>query len=164
MANSIKVFISHKKEDEEIAKRVWAQIVFMGEDAYLDTIDSHLGKDGTELADYIRTQLGKCTHLIAVMTSNTPRSWWVPWEIGVATEKQRPLASYVSNSNDIPEYLRKWPYLKTMADLDQYIATAKETTGVLEESVRKHEATASAAATTAFRSFHSTLKRRLNQT
>jgi hypothetical protein len=106
---TIKVFISHKKEDAEQAAAVAAHLTADGLSVYLDVIDGQLGKSGPDLADYIRAQLDNCTQLLAVISSQTQASWWVPWEIGVATEKERFLASFVSGNATVPEYLAKWP-------------------------------------------------------
>src|SRR6266851_8187582 len=118
---TIKVFISHKKEDAEQAAAVAAHLTAGGLSVYLDVIDGQLGKSGPDLADYIRAQLDNCTQLLAVISAQTQASWWVPWEIGVATEKERFLASFVSGNATVPEYLAKWPYLRTRADLDKYV-------------------------------------------
>lgn len=49
----------------------------------------------------------------------------MPWEIGIATEKDFPLATYAGGYSTIPEYLRKWPYLRSATDLDMYVAASK---------------------------------------
>lgn len=69
------------------------------------------------MADYIRGEMEKCTQLLAIISIRTSESPWVPWEIGVATEKERPLASFVSPPAAVPDFLRKWPYLQTLTDV-----------------------------------------------
>ena len=64
--------------------------------------------------------MGKCTQLLAVISYATLASQWVPWEVGVATEKNFPLATYTGTYTSPPEFLQKWPYLKNEADLDAY--------------------------------------------
>ena len=157
----IKIFISHKQEDAAVATKIGSYITARGLDVYLDTIDSHLSASGPDLADYIRRKLEECTQLLAVISHRTKTSWWVPWEIGVATEKERFLASYVSDSALIPEYLQMWPYLRSNADLDAYIQESKNASLLVEQTRRSgHQAT---ARTTGFRSFHSNLKSVLRQ-
>src|SRR5258708_2308232 len=116
---AVKVFVSHKKEDSEQASAISTYLVSSGLQVYLDVIDAQLGKSGPDLADYIRAQLDQCTQLLAVISAQTKASWWVPWEIGVATAKERFLASFVSGNATVPEYLMKWPYLRTRADLEK---------------------------------------------
>ena len=93
--------------------------------SYLDVIDSTLDLSSDNLTDHVRTELGKCTQLLAVVSEATHASWWVPWEIGIASEKNFPLATYDGGKTSIPDYLRKWPYLRSTVDLDHYAAASK---------------------------------------
>ncbi|MCA6122112.1 toll/interleukin-1 receptor domain-containing protein [Bradyrhizobium sp. WSM 1704] len=157
----VKVFISHKKEDAEQAKLISAHLVANGLTVYLDVIDAQLGKSGPDLADYIRGQMEKCTQLLAVISAQTQASWWVPWEIGVATEKERFLASFVSGNATVPDYLAKWPYLRTKADLDIYVRESKRAELLVEDRVQKGYRTT--ARGQGFRSFHTSMKASLGQ-
>jgi TIR domain-containing protein len=157
----IKVFISHKKEDAEQARAIAEYLTVNGLFVYLDVIDAQLGKSGPDLADYIRTQMHKCTQLLAVISKQTQASWWVPWEIGVATEKERFLASFVSGGATVPEFLEKWPYLRTRADFDKYINESKRAELLVEDRIRQGYPTSARAQ--AFRSFHASLKASLGQ-
>jgi hypothetical protein len=158
---AIRVFISHKNEDAKTAGEVAAYLKLGGLDVYLDVIDSQLAKDGPDLADYIRAQLENCTQLLAIISANTRVSWWVPWEIGVATEKERFLASFVADNSTIPEYLAKWPYLRTRQDLDRYVEESKKAQLLVESRVRSGHPTT--ARLSGFRSFHTSLKAALRQ-
>lgn len=121
----IKVFISHKQVDAPQAKYIADRLKNVHQiDSYLDVIDSVINKTGEALADYIREQLGRCTQLLAVVSPATKDSWWVPWEIGVATEKDYPLATY-GGSATLPEFLQKWPVLKNDQHLDLYAQASK---------------------------------------
>lgn len=157
----VRVFISHKQEDAATATMVAAYLRNGGLDVYIDTIDAQLGKSGPDLAEYIRSQLERSTQLLAVISSRTRDSWWVPWEIGVATEKERFLASYTADSSQIPEYLQKWPYLRTQTDLDVYIRESRRAETLVES--RKREGYSATARATGFRSFHTSLKAALRQ-
>jgi TIR domain len=158
---AVKAFISHKKEDAEQAALISTHLISNGLQVYLDVIDPQLGRSGPDLADYIRSQLDKCTQLLAVISAHTQASWWVPWEIGVATEKERFLASFVSQGASVPEYLLKWPYLRTRTDLDKYVQESKRAEYLVEDRIQKgHRVNARA---TGFRSFHTSLKAALGQ-
>jgi len=123
---TIKIFISHQRTDSMLATRIAERLRVQHQlDCYLDVIDTALTESGQALADYVRAQLSKCTQLLAVVSPATRESWWVPWEIGVATEKNFPLATYSGSFSRLPEFLHKWPVLKTDADLDQYAAASK---------------------------------------
>lgn len=158
----IKVFLSHKNEDSEIAGAIALRLKSHHQiDSYLDVIDRNLEKSGPDLADYIRSEMDKCTQLLAVISTKTRESQWVPWEIGVATEKERPLASFVNPPAVVPEFLQKWPYLQSQHDVDRYAIVSKTTHLALQESQRR--STASIARSTAFREFHRSLKAQLGQ-
>lgn len=160
--NGIKVFLSHKREDAELAGVIANRLRTHHQIAvYLDAIDPTIEMDGLDLAEHIRAEMEKCTQLLAVLSYRTRESQWVPWEIGVATEKERPLASFINPPAAIPEFLQKWPYLRSLADVDQYAQQSKNTRSTLQESLRV--TTASIAQRTAFREFHRSLKSRLGQ-
>ena len=116
----MKVFISHQRKDAEWARRISSRLRDYGLESYLDVIDSALQKDGPELSDYLREQMTKCTQLLAVVSSSTNESWWVPWEVGVASEKDFLIATFIVESTQMPSYLKKWPYLRTMQDVGEY--------------------------------------------
>ncbi|MBX9822475.1 toll/interleukin-1 receptor domain-containing protein [Afipia birgiae] len=157
----VKVFISHKNEDTVQAGAVAAHLQSNGLNVYLDVIDRQLDKSGPDLADYIRQQLEQCTQLLAVISPRTQASWWVPWEIGVATEKERFLASFVSDNATVPEFLVKWPYMRTKQDLDIYIRESKKAQLLVEERLQRGYPTTARA--TGFRSFHTSMKASLGQ-
>jgi hypothetical protein len=158
---AVKVFISHKNEDAQQAGAIATYLKANSLNVYLDVIDFQLTKSGPDLADYIRGQLEQCTQLLAVISTQTQASWWVPWEIGVATEKERFLASFVSGGAVVPEYLAKWPYLRSQSDLDVYIRESKKAELLVEERIQKGYRQGARAQ--GFRSFHTSLKASLGQ-
>jgi hypothetical protein len=156
----IKVFLSHKREDELIATSVALRLRGHQIDVYLDTIDRSMEKTGPDLAEYLRFEMSKCTQLLAIISAKTQESQWVPWEIGVATEKEYPLASFIDTVPP-PEFLRKWPFLRSMADVDKYAATSKAIHRAL--TLDRMTIAASDARRRAFRNFHNSLKASLGQ-
>lgn len=122
----MKIFLSHQKSDSIVATEVKNHLKLRHNiDCYLDLIDPKI-KDGDDLATHVKYELGRCTQLLAIVSDATKLSWWVPWEIGVATEKDYPLATFGRNVA-LPDYLMKWPYLKNLTDLDVYAEVSKET-------------------------------------
>jgi hypothetical protein len=160
----MRVFISHQKQDSEVSAVIATRLkTYHQIDSYLDVIDPFLSKPGEDLADHIRVQMGKCTQLLAVISNATRLSQWVPWEIGVATEKDFPLATYSDTTNSIPEFLQRWPVLTSQTALDQYaIASKSAANAFLMRRATLHE-TASVSQRTSTRSFYTDLRRRLNQ-
>ena len=155
-----KVFISHKESDTAEAESVARRVRVNGLDVYLDSIDNALYKDGPELADYLLKRMGECQQLIAVLSSETKDSWWVPWEIGVGSEKGFRMASYAISYVQLPSYLQKWPVLKSLSDVDkycQYSARTKPDVYGLTESRRVASSSLSTRKLNAAK-FHTALK------
>ncbi|MFP5390998.1 MAG: toll/interleukin-1 receptor domain-containing protein [Gammaproteobacteria bacterium] len=123
----MKVFISHQQADSVKALEISRHLrLHHGIDTYLDVVDPKIGThEGPELADHVRSQMDGCDSLLAVVSYETAKSQWVPWEIGIATEKDFPLATYADTSLPLPEFLQKWPYVKSMAELDKYARAVK---------------------------------------
>ncbi|MGL5488572.1 toll/interleukin-1 receptor domain-containing protein [Aeromonas veronii] len=161
--SGIKIFISHQQQDSVTATEVKNHLKTRHDiECYLDVIDPNLVK-GEEIADYVREELDKCSHLLAIVSNATKGSWWVPWEIGVATEKDYPLASFGTHI-DLPEFLMKWPYMKSLADLEKYAETVKQTYSPLSvmglESYKTGSVSNRASST---KQFYRTLRSKLGQ-
>jgi hypothetical protein len=73
---------------------------------------------------------------MAVVSEVTKLSWWVPWEIGVATERRYPLATFGAGRCELPDYLRKWPYLAAESDIDTFVRISRATESLVEQEVR----------------------------
>lgn len=117
----MKVFISHKQEDEIPANYVCHHLKKLGVDAYLDILEGELLFDGEELTKHIRKRLNDCTDILVIMSKNTKESWWVPFEIGMAAQKDFPIVSYLINDVELPDYLSYWPVLRKTTDLMKYV-------------------------------------------
>ena len=117
----MKIFISHKKEDEYTAFGIQQVLENMGIEAYLDILDDTISDNGEKLTKHIRKKLRECSDVIVVLSDNTKRSWWVPFEIGMATEKDMPIANYLTSYEKLPEYLEYWPRLKNQQDVKMYV-------------------------------------------
>ncbi len=162
----ITVFVSHQQDDKVSAAAVAARLNLHQEvKVYIDVLDPHLTDDGNDLGGYFRARLSECSHLMAVVSENTKRSWWVPFEIGIATERDAPISTYAIDAVELPDYLRKWPYLRTLQEIDDYVRVAKATgiaigTNVLVEDLRKSVSSVRRSYATRF---HDDLRRALRQ-
>ena len=117
----MKVFISHKKEDELRALWVKRTLDENGVSSYLDVLDNEIANDGKALTEHIKKNLNSCTDVIVVMTESTKKSWWVPFEIGMSAQKDMPTASFLSSDVELPDYLSYWPRLKNSDDIATYV-------------------------------------------
>ncbi len=124
----MKVFISHKKEDSEIALRVKKELERLDVPAYLDVLDESITKKGKDLTDHIKKQLNSCTDIIVLMSASTYRSWWVPFEIGMSAQKNMPTVTFLNHYIELPDYLQYWPRLRSISDISKYVATRKKYT------------------------------------
>jgi hypothetical protein len=130
-----KVFISHTDSDTAVAEKVARRVRANGLETYLDTVDDALLKDGPDLADHLLRRMGECQQLIAVVSTQTKDSWWVPWEIGVGSEKGFRMASYSESHVSLPSYLEKWPTLHSEGDIDLYSQHSKLTETAISRSI-----------------------------
>ena len=161
----LRVFISYKTDDLEVAARVRQAIDrHYGFTAYLDRIDDALLQDGPDLADRLLQRIDQCDQLLAVVGPRTKESWWVPWEIGVGSEKHYFLATYSEGYIQLPSYLMKWPALHSMSDVDRYCEMSQREHGRLRVAkanavyLSEQEASRKSAA-----DFHRELRRALGQ-
>jgi hypothetical protein len=159
----MKVFISHQQADSAKAAEVARHLKNRhGIDSYLDVVDPKIGShSGPDLADHVRAQMDTCDSLLAVVSYETAKSQWVPWEIGIATEKDFPLATFANTYLPLPEFLQKWPYMTSLAELDQYAyavnkMASNSRTSVLAKSYSRETFTQTNRATT--REFYRNLR------
>lgn len=115
------IFISHKEEDSGPAQYVCHILNELGVKAYLDLLEGDLLLKGEELTNHIKNRLNSCTDLLVIMSANTSKSWWVPFEIGMASQKDFPIVTYLINNVELPDYLTYWPALKKTEDLYKYV-------------------------------------------
>ena len=117
------VFISHKGEDIRVAELVGESLQRSGLSGYLDRWDPAVEGDSPELEDYLRRIIRETKTILAIVTENTPLSWWVPFEIGVARETNSQIATFLEVERlsaarvELPSYLKKWPILASTTSL-----------------------------------------------
>jgi hypothetical protein len=120
-----RLFVSHRKCDQELALRIAWLAAQEGWDYWVDVLDPNLAalrrKQNVQsltpaqvtlaTAAIVEFALLNCSHLIAVMTEQTRGSMWVPYEYGRVKEPA-PFTMQVScwrhpdlKADDCPEYL-----------------------------------------------------------
>ena len=88
------VFISHKSEDIDTAKNIAELLQNAGLDVYLDVNDNGLQQatrknDAEAIVKCIEKALACSTHILILVTENTEKSWWVPYETGYAKKSKK---------------------------------------------------------------------------
>jgi hypothetical protein len=135
----MKIFISHKQEDSVTAKEVLETLKGFKVDAYLDLLEGEVALRGEALTNHIKKRLNDCTDLLVVMSEKTKNSWWVPFEVGMAAQRDFPIVNYLKATILLPDYLSYWPRLKNQIDLAKYIQVKNKLnqTILLEKSMGK---------------------------
>ena len=117
------VFISHKKEDEATAKAIGDYLLNqVGVDIYLDLYDIELKEavsvdNDKKIVASIKKGIGTSTHLLCLVTDKTKMSWWVPYEVGVAGEHGKKIATLKLKAiEDIPSFLKTEQVLKNVQE------------------------------------------------
>lgn len=122
----MKIFISHKQQDEATANLIAKELKEIKVDYYLDVLDNSITENGKELTNHIRANLNKCTDIIVVMSSITKFSQWVPFEVGMAAQKDMPTATFLKEDVSLPDYLQYWPRLKKSTDIRKYVSARND--------------------------------------
>lgn len=127
-----RVFVSHKKEDRDMAKKVADYIMDAGIDVYFDEYDTTINRnDPKSVVSAIKKGMLLSTHMVVVFTNKTLSSAWVPWEIGYGDATKTEIC--ILKMNDIekdrlPEYMQIVKVLFDIYDLNQFLARVRETT------------------------------------
>lgn len=122
----MKIFISHKLHDSATANLIAKELKEIKVDYYLDVLDNSITENGKELTNHIRANLNKCTDIIVVMSNITKFSQWVPFEVGMAAQKDMPTATFLKEDVSLPDYLQYWPRLKKSTDIREYVSARND--------------------------------------
>jgi hypothetical protein len=130
--NRIKIFVSHRSADKDIAREISSELNKMGLDIYFDEKDPVLqnaDKNGDDDAviKCIEYGLQNCSHLLGIISENTVDSWWVPYEIGYTKGRGKDSAYLIQGSvSRIPSYMK---ISRRLASKEDVIAWAEELLG-----------------------------------
>ena len=122
----MKFFISHKQEDAATALLIEMELRKQGIPAYLDVLDSAVTSSGREMTEHIKEKINDCTDIIVIMSQLTRLSQWVPFEVGIAAQRDLPTATFLRADIQVPEFLEYWPRLKYTSDILKYVAAKRE--------------------------------------
>jgi hypothetical protein len=147
------IFLSHISIDKPAVKRIADYITSQGDiDIYLDTDDEDLQRaatsgDAVAVTDFIERGLSNCTHIMCLVSANTVRSWWVPYELGFGKKSGKPLATLkLKDAVELPAYLEISEVIPGTKSLNSYLSRVKrglsKSSSVTEltESLIRHSA------------------------
>lgn len=130
----MKIFISHKDADAEQALLIKKEFQKYNITAYLDVLDSNIEKDGEALTKHIKEQLNNCTDIIVLISEETKKSWWVPFEVGMSAQINMPTVTFLKDESKLPSFLSYWPRLRRVEDIAKYVKARKSAHDLLNES------------------------------
>lgn len=136
------VFISYQHNDRDAARQINNSLNTLGVETFLDELDPELSGKTVDVTRILMTRLASCQYLLALVSKTTATSWWVPFEIGVATHGQSRIATYglnIAAIRDLPDYLRTWPILTTSDHLRIYARLYSQDTVILKAQKRFNE-------------------------
>lgn len=120
------VFVSHTTTDDILANTVANCIRSCDLTAWVDSDFLEPHDDGPGMASKIKQVIGRSYCLLAIVTSATSESWWVPFEIGIASQTNKFLSTYGSPRVTLPSFLSVWPRVKDEAELHSWCALIKQ--------------------------------------
>ena len=142
---SKRIFVSHKKEDRDAAKKVADYIMDSGIDVYFDEYDTSINRSNPKsVVNAIKQGMQLSTHMIVVFSNMTLESKWIPWEIGYgdATKTEIRILKMIDIKKDrLPEYMQVVKVLYDIYDLNAFIAQIQNTTTeklIAEGAIRQY--------------------------
>ena len=127
-SDKVCVFISHKKEDQDIAIELGKYLTEqLDVDIYLDLFDPELREavsveNDSKIVASIINGLKLSQVLLCIITDKTRLSWWVPYEIGMADNAGVKIASIkTKNIDDFPSFLKTKTALNNLTELTEFI-------------------------------------------
>ncbi len=155
------VFLSHRKADAAVTRSIRLSFVLNDVKCYIDELDEQIKKTD-DITNLIMKRVNECSHMMVVVSENTQGSWWVPFEIGVASRADRRITTYNYRENiRLPDFLTKWPILKNDDDLNEFIKLYKKDMAVPITEGRTFAKAAYSISEADV--FHRELKRLINQ-
>jgi hypothetical protein len=135
------VFISHQKEDTRFASAVANFFMSKKIDVYFDEDDNDLkfarqSNNPKEVTKSILTGIKASNYMLVIVSENTYKSLWVPFEIGFAYDKitgLKILRHKGIEKNELPAYLKTTEILNGYISLDRFITKIKAANKIYEE-------------------------------
>lgn len=119
------VFVSHTTRDDALAEEVAKCIRSLGLSAWVDSDNLAFNHDGPQMASKIQGAISRSYCLLAIVTNATSKSWWVPFEIGVAWDMKKYLSTYGDPQVALPSFLAAWPHVKDREGLRSWCEAIK---------------------------------------
>lgn len=139
--NNICIFLSHISEDKDSVVKIGEYIQNAGFNIYLDVYDENLNQavrsgNPEAITRSIEKGLEHSTHVMCIVSEETVKSWWVPYEIGFGKRSKKPLSTLtLKNTLTIPSYLEITHLIRGTAGLNDYLRILSNQVSSLSKSV-----------------------------
>jgi hypothetical protein len=116
-----------------MARVVADALLEMGIDIYFDERDPVLqvasaAEHDAAIVKCINHGLDHSTHLLGLITKNTFKSWWVPYEMGGAEGRRRTCGHLVAKDvTELPSYVKVAPLVLDIDSLAEWVRNIKPT-------------------------------------
>jgi hypothetical protein len=122
------VFISYQSADREAATKIADYLLGAGVDVYFDQYDGDLrisnqSNNPKNLVDSLCKGINNSSHMIVLVSNDTMKSRWVPFEIGFGYEKTFLFTLCLKGipKGALPEYLQTTTIIRDIYDLNRII-------------------------------------------
>lgn len=142
------IFISYQRDDEDYANEVADYIMSKQLDVYFDLEDNDLKQANQRsnpkgVTNAIRKGLNQSKYMIVIVSPNTYRSLWVPFEVGYAFDKKgdkmKILRHKGIDKNRMPAYLKVKELLHGAASLNRFLDSIRKEHYIYESLLEKGE-------------------------
>lgn len=135
-ANRPCIFLSHIAVDKSAADAIGSYITRQGDlDIYLDVNDVNLQNavstgDPAGITQFIEQGLSHSTHIMCLVSADTVRSWWVPYELGFGKNAGKHLFTLkLKGEVTLPAYLQISEIIPGTKSLNYYLTKVRHGLG-----------------------------------
>lgn len=122
------IFLSHISIDKAAVKGIADYIMEKADiDVYLDIHDDALQRavdrgDSEEITALIERGIASSSHAMCLISEETIKSWWVPYELGYAKKSGKEISSLkLKGSVELPDFLKIGILIRGTKSLNAYI-------------------------------------------
>lgn len=129
------IFISYQRKDEDYAREVADYITSKQLDVYFDLEDNDLKQINQEknplaVTDSIKKGLNQSEYMLVIVSPDTYKSLWVPFEVGYAYDRKGDKMKILRHKGilitSMPAYLKVKELLNGTASLNRFLGSIRQ--------------------------------------
>ncbi len=114
------LFISYSNDDTRFVSLLCSKLELMGIEYFRDEKINW----GQAIKEAVDEHLINSVAVLVIVSPNSLKSQWVPYEIGYATALGKPILTFVTEPGmRLPSYLDRYKYVDKVEDLEKYIGS-----------------------------------------